>query len=152
MQIQNNTQRQQDQNQFIESRQLKICSMCFELTVSLMRSLEMLLIIAPAIFIDPARTNSDLLLKRVCELIGQVLSRVTVPPGCFQFVIDLCLPDLSSVTHFSIISATIGILLALLKDELKVNANVCVCKTNIFFSIFLIFEFYFRCFMLQKFC
>lgn len=127
LQIQNNTQRQHDQNQFIESRQLKICSMCFELTVSLMRSLEMLLVIAPQIFIDSARSNSDLLLKRVCELIGQVLSRVTVPPGCFQFVIDLCLPDLSSVTHFSIISATIGILLALLKNELKTNANVSTC-------------------------
>lgn len=104
-----------------ESRQLKICSMCFELTVSLMRSLEMLLTIAPDIFKEPDRPNSDLLLNRVCQLIGQVLSRVTVPPGCFQFVIDLCLPDLTGITHFAIITATLGILLSLLKDELNVN-------------------------------
>lgn len=92
--------------------------------MSLMRSLEMLLVIASPIFVDATRTNSDLLLKRVCELIGQVLSRVTLPPGCFQFVVDMCLPDLSSVTHFSIISAAIGILLALLKGELNGDNNV----------------------------
>lgn len=47
-----------------------------------------------------------------------MLSRVTVPPGCFQFVVDLCLPDLSLVTHYSIISAAIGIIWALLKNEM----------------------------------
>lgn len=52
------------------------------------------------------------------QLAIQVLSRVTVPPGCFQHVMDLCLPDLSNVTHFAIISAAIGILLALMKNEL----------------------------------
>lgn len=114
--IQNSAQRS-DANRF-ESRQLKICSMCFELTVSLMRSLEMLLCIAPAIFKDTTRPNSDLLLNRVSQLICQVLARVTVPPGCFQFVVDMCLPDLTAVTHFAIISAAIGILLSLLSEEL----------------------------------
>lgn len=113
--IQNNAQREQAT---YESRQSKICSMCFELSVSLMRTLEMLISIAPTIFIDTTRPNSANLLNRVCQLINQVLSRVSVPPGCFQFVIDKCLPELSSVTHFAIISAAIGILLALLKDEL----------------------------------
>ena len=93
--------------------------MCFELTVSLMRALEMIISIAPVIFVDPSRANSDLLLSRICQLISQVLSRVTVPPGCFQHVVDLCLPDLSTITHFAIISAAVGILLALLKDELN---------------------------------
>lgn len=55
---------------------------------------------------------------------SQVLSRVTIPPGCFQHVLDLCLPDLSSVTHFAIISAAIGILLALLKDEMIESENI----------------------------
>lgn len=93
--------------------------MCFELTVSLLRSLEMLLTIVPSIFKDLDRANSDLLLNRVCQLISQVLARVTVPPGVFQFVVDLCLPDLSTMTHFTIVSAAIGILIALLSDEMS---------------------------------
>lgn len=118
MKIQNNVQRH-DQRHFSETRQLKICSMCFELTVSLMRSLEMLLSIVPGVFKDPDRPNSDLLLNRVCQLISQALARVTVPPGVFQFVVDLCLPDLSTITHFAVVSAAIGILIALLSDEMK---------------------------------
>lgn len=102
----------------IEPRQLKVCSMCFELTISLMRSLEMIITVAPDIFKDPTRPNSELLTIRVCQIINQLLSRVTVPPGSFQYVIDLCLPDLSAVTHFAIITAALGILLALLSDEL----------------------------------
>lgn len=98
----------------MESRQLKICSMCFELTVSLMRSLEMVLTIVPEVVLS----NNDVLLGRIVQLVSQVLSRVTIPPGCFQYVVDLCLPDLSSVSHFSIITAALGILLALVRDEL----------------------------------
>lgn len=116
--IQNGMQRQDHTHSAYESRQLKICSMCFELTVSLMRTLECAISIAPSVFIDTSRPNSATLLNRVCQLISQVLSRVTVPPGCFQYVIDMCMPELSSVTHFAIISAAIGILLALLKDEI----------------------------------
>lgn len=102
-----------------DPRQLKICSMCFDLTISLMRALEMIVNIAPEIFKDSSRPNSDNLLSRVSQLVIQVLSRVTVPPSCFQFVIDLCLPDLISVTHFAILTAALGILLGLMKDELE---------------------------------
>lgn len=105
---------QRAENQPMESRQLKICSMCFELTVSLMRSLEMVLTIVPEVVL----AHNDVLLGRIVQLVSQVLSRVTMPPGCFQYVIDLCLPDLSSVSHFSIITAALGILLALVRDEL----------------------------------
>lgn len=67
--------------------------------------------------------NLTLLQRSLFQLAIQVLSRVTVPPGCFQHVMDLCLPDLSNVTHFAIISAAIGILLALMKDELAGDGN-----------------------------
>lgn len=97
--------------------------MCFELTVSLMRSLEMLITIAPQMCKNPDRPNGDLLLNRICQLVSQVLARVTVPPGVFQLVVDLCLPDLTAVTHFTIITAAIGILLALLSDELNADAQ-----------------------------
>lgn len=115
--IQNNARRP-DPHAIHESRQSKICSMCFDLTVSLLRVLEMLICVAPPIFMDVERPNSESLLNRVCQLISQVLSRVTVPPSCFQFVVDMCLPDLSTVIHFPIISAAIAVLLALLKDEM----------------------------------
>lgn len=117
--IQQLSERQENASVVIESRQLKICSMCFDLTVSLMRALEMIISIAPVIIHDQARPNSDLLLGRICQLVSQVLSRVTIPPGCFQHVLDLCLPDLSSVTHFAIITAVVGILLSLMKNELE---------------------------------
>lgn len=121
--IQTSSQRQQPGQQqqpqvVIESRQLKICSMCFELTVSLMRSLEMVLQIVPEVVQDVSRPNSDVLLGRIVQLVSQVLSRVTVPPGCFQYVIDLCLPDLGSVSHFSIVTAALSIVLALMRDEI----------------------------------
>ncbi|KFB45879.1 AGAP009295-PA-like protein [Anopheles sinensis] len=114
--IQNISQR--DEQLVIETKQLKICSMCFELTVSLMRALEMIVTITPSLLQDGTRANGEIILSRICQLAIQVLSRVTVPPGCFQHVMDLCLPDLSNVTHFAIISAAIGMLLALMRHEL----------------------------------
>lgn len=107
-----------------DPKQLKICSMCFDLTISLMRALEMIVTIAPDIFKDSSRPNSDNLLGRVCQLIIQVLSRVTVPPSCFQFVIDLCLPDLTGVTHFAILTAALGILLGLMSDEMNFDGSL----------------------------
>lgn len=107
-----------------DPKQLKICSMCFDLTISLLRALEMIVTIAPEIFKDPSRRNSDNMLARVCQLIIQVLSRVTVPPSCFQFVIDLCLPDLTGVTHFAILTAAIGILLGLMNDEMNFDGTL----------------------------
>ncbi|XP_017143160.1 E3 ubiquitin-protein ligase RNF123 [Drosophila miranda] len=117
--IQNTAQRQE--NTLFEPKQLKICSMCFELTVSLMRCLEMIITVSPEIVTDPSRPNSDLLLNRICQLISQVLSRVTVPPGCFQFVVDMCSADLNAVTHYPIITAALGILLALMRSEMDMD-------------------------------
>lgn len=119
LQIQNTAQRQE--NTLFEPKQLKICSMCFELTVSLMRCLEMIITVAPNVVSDETRGSSDLLLNRICQLISQVLSRVTVPPGCFQFVVDMCSADLNAVTHFPIITAALGILLALLRGEMDTD-------------------------------
>lgn len=113
-----------------DPRQLKICSMCFDLTISLMRALEMIVNIAPEIFKDSSRPNSDNLLGRVSQLVIQVLSRVTVPPSCFQFVIDLCLPDLISVTHFAILTAALGIILGLMSDELEFDTLAKLPKVS----------------------
>lgn len=53
---------------FIESRQLKICATCFDLAVSLLRVIEMMATIAPAIFNDPAQFSSENLLIRLCQV------------------------------------------------------------------------------------
>lgn len=102
--------------------------MCFDLTISLMRALEMIITICPAIFKESSRPNSDILLGRIVQLVIQVLSRVTVPPSCFQFVIDLCLPDLTGVTHFAILTASLGIILALMQDEIDCENNLTIVR------------------------
>nr|CAD7455281.1 unnamed protein product [Timema tahoe] len=103
---------------FIESRQLRICATCFDLALALLRVLEMISSIAGEIFKDPLRVSSELLLSRLCQLICQVLNRVSSQAGCFQHVVQLEIPDLETVDHFPILTAVVGILLALLKEEL----------------------------------
>lgn len=93
-----------------------------------MRAVEMLISILPAIVDDKERSNSDIMMGRISQLVIQVLSRVTIPPGCFQYVVDLCLPDLSNVTHFAIITAAIAILLALTKDE--IGSDISITKVS----------------------
>jgi len=76
--------------------------MCFELTVSLMRCLEMVITAAPEVVTDESRPNSDLLLNRICQLISQVLSRVTVPPGIHPlefYIMEELLPDTMAWTE-----------------------------------------------------
>ncbi|XP_067001612.2 E3 ubiquitin-protein ligase RNF123 isoform X2 [Anabrus simplex] len=103
---------------FIESRQLKICATCFDLALGLLRVLEMICSIAQEIFTSPLRVSSDLLLGRLCQLLCQVLNRVSSRAGCFQHVVTLEIPDLESVDHFPILAAVVGIILALMVEEI----------------------------------
>lgn len=104
---------------FIESRQLKICATCFDLALALLRVLEMVASIAPEIFTNSSRDSSELLLARLCQLLCQVLNRVSSQAGCFQHVVMLDIPDLETVDHFPILAAVVGILLALLNNEIQ---------------------------------
>lgn len=54
---------------FIESRQLKICATCFDLSLALLRVLEMISNIAVDVFVNPERPNSELLLSRLYQVI-----------------------------------------------------------------------------------
>ncbi|XP_015584850.1 E3 ubiquitin-protein ligase RNF123 isoform X2 [Cephus cinctus] len=105
---------------FIESRQLKIGATCFDLTISLLRVLEMIATIANEIFSDPLRPSSENLLSRLCELLCQILNRISSQTGCFQYVVLLDIPDLETIDHFPILAAVIGILLALLQEEMRI--------------------------------
>nr|XP_020771720.1 E3 ubiquitin-protein ligase RNF123 isoform X4 [Odocoileus virginianus texanus]XP_020771721.1 E3 ubiquitin-protein ligase RNF123 isoform X4 [Odocoileus virginianus texanus] len=52
---------------FVDSRQLKVCATCFDLSVSLLRVLEMTITLVPEIFLDWARPTSEMLLRRLAQ-------------------------------------------------------------------------------------
>ncbi|XP_068976365.1 E3 ubiquitin-protein ligase RNF123-like [Bombus flavifrons] len=103
---------------FIESRQLKICATCFDLTISLLRVLEMIITVVPDIFNNSPQSFSENLLFRLCQLLCQILNRISSQTSCFQHVVLLEIPDLESVDHYPILAAVTGILLALLNDDI----------------------------------
>nr|XP_033782410.1 E3 ubiquitin-protein ligase RNF123 [Geotrypetes seraphini]XP_033782411.1 E3 ubiquitin-protein ligase RNF123 [Geotrypetes seraphini]XP_033782413.1 E3 ubiquitin-protein ligase RNF123 [Geotrypetes seraphini]XP_033782414.1 E3 ubiquitin-protein ligase RNF123 [Geotrypetes seraphini] len=102
---------------FVDSRQLKVCATCFDLSVSLLRVLEMTVTLAPQIFLDWNRPSSELLLRRLAQLLNQVLNRVTAERNLFDRVVNLRLPGLESVDHYPILVAVTGILVRLLIDS-----------------------------------
>lgn len=57
---------------FIESRQLKICATCFDLSVALLRVLEMFCTVAPDIFIDLRQSSRENLLSRLCQVLSYI--------------------------------------------------------------------------------
>uniref|UniRef100_A0A7M4FA68 RING-type E3 ubiquitin transferase n=1 Tax=Crocodylus porosus TaxID=8502 RepID=A0A7M4FA68_CROPO len=101
---------------FVDSRQLKVCATCFDLSVSLLRVLEMTVTLASEIFLDWSRPSSELLLRRLAQLLNQVLNRVTAERNLFDRVVNLRLPGLESVDHYPILVAVTGILVRLLVD------------------------------------
>lgn len=56
----------------MDSRQLKVCATCFDLSVSLLRVLEMTVTLAPEIFLDWNRPSSELLLRRLAQVLSCV--------------------------------------------------------------------------------
>ncbi|XP_051932005.1 E3 ubiquitin-protein ligase RNF123 isoform X1 [Hippocampus zosterae] len=101
---------------FVDTRQLKVCATCFDLSVSLLRVLEMTVTLVPEIFLDWSRPSAELLLRRLAQLLNQVLNRVTAEKNLFDRVVNLRLPGLESVDHYPILVAVTGILVRLLVD------------------------------------
>ncbi|XP_008294168.1 E3 ubiquitin-protein ligase RNF123 [Stegastes partitus] len=101
---------------FVDTRQLKVCATCFDLSVSLLRVLEMTVTLVPEIFLDWSRPSAELLLRRLAQLLNQVLNRVTAEKNLFDRVVNLRLPGLESVDHYPILVAVTGILVRILVD------------------------------------
>uniref|UniRef100_A0A8C0IRV2 E3 ubiquitin-protein ligase RNF123 n=1 Tax=Chelonoidis abingdonii TaxID=106734 RepID=A0A8C0IRV2_CHEAB len=99
---------------FVDSRQLKVCATCFDLSVSLLRVLEMTVTLAPEIFLDWSRPSSELLLRRLAQLLNQVLNRVTAERNLFDRVVNLRLPGESPL---------LGLAASLLVRNLLVRAT-----------------------------
>ncbi|XP_058956271.2 E3 ubiquitin-protein ligase RNF123 [Pocillopora verrucosa] len=100
----------------LDSRQLRTCAVCFDLTVGLMRVLEMVATVAPEVFTDWKRQSAELHIARLFQLLTQVLNRVTAGSNLFENVTRLHLPGLETVDRFPILGAVTGILLTLLLD------------------------------------
>uniref|UniRef100_A0A8C2HBG6 E3 ubiquitin-protein ligase RNF123 n=1 Tax=Cyprinus carpio TaxID=7962 RepID=A0A8C2HBG6_CYPCA len=110
---------------FVDTRQLKVCATCFDLSVSLLRVLEMTITLVPEIFLDWTRPSAELLLRRLAQLLNQVLNRVTAERNLFDRVVNLRLPGLESVDHYPILVAVTGILVLLTSEtEQKRAASV----------------------------
>lgn len=104
---------------FIDSRQLRICATCFDLALALLRVLEMIVSVAPQLFTDFSRPNAKFLLSRLCQLLCQVLNRVSGWSGCFGHVVSLEIPGLETIHHYPILTAVTGILVTLISHDLE---------------------------------
>ncbi|KAK7063245.1 hypothetical protein SK128_006713, partial [Halocaridina rubra] len=102
---------------FIDSRQLRICATCFDLALALLRVLEMIVNIVPEMFTDYSRPKAEHLLRRLCQLLCQVLHRVSGHTGCFGHVVALEIPGLETIHHYPIMTAVAGILVTLVKPD-----------------------------------
>ncbi|XP_077386783.1 E3 ubiquitin-protein ligase RNF123 isoform X1 [Festucalex cinctus] len=112
---------------FVDTRQLKVCATCFDLSVSLLRVLEMTVTLVPEIFLDWSRPSAELLLRRLAQLLNQVLNRVTAEKNLFDRVVNLRLPGLESVDHYPILVAVTGILVRLLVDGDRHGTSRAAC-------------------------
>ena len=52
----------------LEHRQMKICSTCFDVTVSLLRTIEMTICVAPNVMLDKHLQKSEMLLIRLLQV------------------------------------------------------------------------------------
>ncbi|XP_045599784.1 E3 ubiquitin-protein ligase RNF123 [Procambarus clarkii] len=117
---------------FIDSRQLRICATCFDLALALLRVLEMIVNIAPQLFTDFSRSNAELLLSRLCQLLCQVLNRVSGWSGCFGHVVGLEIPGLETIHQYPILTSVTGILVTLIShDIVQVNPKAQVATRTL---------------------
>ncbi|KAI8771579.1 G-protein coupled receptor 126 [Biomphalaria glabrata] len=98
----------------LESRQVKICAACFEISVCLLRVLEMVATVAPQMFTDWSRPSAELFLKRLMQLLSQIMARVTMKDGAFEHIVTIPIQGLDGVTHYPILTVTVGIMAQLI--------------------------------------
>ncbi|GFO15439.1 E3 ubiquitin-protein ligase rnf123, partial [Plakobranchus ocellatus] len=94
--------------------QVKICAACFEISVCLLRVLEMVATVAPQVFTDWSRPSAELFLKRLMQLLSQIMSRVTMKEGPFENTVALPIHGLDTVTFYPILTVTVGIMAQLI--------------------------------------
>ncbi|XP_013421955.1 E3 ubiquitin-protein ligase RNF123 [Lingula anatina] len=98
----------------VDPRQLKICATCFDISVGLLRVLEMVVAKVPQLFLDKSKVASESLLTRLLQLLCQVMNRVTAKGNLFENIVSAGMPGLESVDHFPVLAAVCGVLVQLL--------------------------------------
>lgn len=99
-------------------RQLRIVDMLFELSVALMRVLELTVALAPDVYLDwEGRDTSETLMNGLVQCINQILSRVTSKDNLFEKVVAEKQPGLSTVQHYPLMTGSSGILLSLINQQ-----------------------------------
>ncbi|CAG5128863.1 unnamed protein product, partial [Candidula unifasciata] len=98
----------------LEQRQIKICAACFEISVCLLRVLEMVATVAPQVFTDWSRPSAELFLKRLMQILSQIMARVTMKDGAFENTVAFRIQGLDTVTLYPILSVTVGIMAQLI--------------------------------------
>ncbi|XP_064632637.1 E3 ubiquitin-protein ligase RNF123-like isoform X2 [Lineus longissimus] len=111
---------------FIDNRQLKICSTCFDISVRLLRVLEMIVTLVPDFFTDWSKSSAESLIARLFQLLCQVLNRVVSQSGVFDNVVAAEMPGMESVDHFPILTSVVGIMAQLI---MKGNPKSRECAT-----------------------
>ncbi|XP_065910062.1 E3 ubiquitin-protein ligase RNF123-like isoform X2 [Dysidea avara] len=97
-------------------KQLRTCTTCYNITVSLLRTLEMLATRAPEVFLDPNHPNSKITLDRLVELLIQVLNRMSAGSALFDKPVLNRLAGTDKIEKTSILFAVSGILLEVCKQ------------------------------------
>ncbi|XP_008336302.2 E3 ubiquitin-protein ligase RNF123-like [Cynoglossus semilaevis] len=85
---------------FVDARQLKVCATCFDLSVSLLRVLEMTVTLVPEIFLDWSRPSAELLLRRLAQVNNQA-----PPPHTSLSLFSYTVEHISQTTRPRIITS-----------------------------------------------
>ncbi|KAM3961351.1 E3 ubiquitin-protein ligase RNF123 [Aphomia sociella] len=107
----------------LESRQIKLCATCFDLYHGLARALEMCICLAPALLTKPEAGDgqNELLLRRTCQILMAVVSRVCVRGGGgagFARLVARGLPDTDRVHYYVALAPVAGCLIRMLDPKL----------------------------------
>merc|ERR1712142_1302164 len=75
----------------------------------------MIVHLSPHLFLNwDSNSSSEALLRRLCQLICQLLSRITTKTSLFDTVVAFDLPGMESVDHYPILTAVTGIMVELI--------------------------------------
>jgi len=97
-----------------DTRQLRTCGICFDLTVGLLRVLEMVCSVVPEVFTDFSRHSAELTLVRLFQAVVQILNRVTASYRLFETLSRLHATDIERQDRYAVLAAISGILVTLL--------------------------------------
>ncbi|CAF0857799.1 unnamed protein product [Adineta steineri] len=111
----------------IEHRQMKICSTCFDVTVSLLRTIEMIICVAPNIMLDKHLPKSEMLLIRLLQLLSQIINRLVTKNYVLEEIERLKMSVLDNIHPYPMFSAVCGILIHLI-NRTSTETSLRVCR------------------------